>query len=125
MKAIGKIDWAIASGKIPERSTGEEPEFISHDKVAILNTSNKEVTIEMFIFYENEPPVGPFEVTVDPCRLKKIRFNDLIDPVAIRLERSFSCYIRTTGKVVVQFSRLNSGIAANAEMNTMAFPVDD
>lgn len=124
MKEIGKIDWAFSAGRIPFGSNGKEPDFISHDKIAVLNTSNGEATVEMFIFYEDETPVGPYEVKIKPQRLKKIRFNDLIDPTAMRLERNFSCYIRTDVKVVVQFSRMNTGTGTVAEMGSMAFPID-
>ncbi len=124
MKEIGKIDWAFLAGRIPFRSTGDEPEMISHDKVAILNITEEEAVVELFIFYEDEKPVGPFEIKIEPKRLKKVGFNFLIDPTSIYLERNYSCYLRSNVKVVVQFSRMNTGIAENAEMGTMAFPVD-
>lgn len=97
----------------------------SHDKIAVLNTSNEEAVVEMVIFYEDEPPVGIYEVRVQAKRLRKIRFNDLIDPEAIRLERNYSCFIKTNVPVVIQFSRMNTGQDANAEMGGMAFPADN
>lgn len=124
MKAIGKLDWAFSAGRIPFSTTGTEPEMTSHDKIAVLNTSEEEVVVEMFIFYEDAKPVGKYSVKVASQRLKKIRFNDLIDPIPIELERNYSCYIKTNVPVVVQFSRMNSGTNANAEMGGMAFPVD-
>lgn len=124
MKAIGKIDWAFSAGRVPFRTTGKEPQFTSHDQIAVLNTTREIAEIELFIFYEDVTPVGSYKIAVQPQRLRKIRFNDLIDPEAIQLERNYSCYIRTNVKVVVQFSRMNTGINSNAEMGTMAFPVD-
>ena len=124
MKKIGKLDWAFSAGRIPFESTGEEPMFNSHDKISILNTSEEEAEIEIFIFYENQPPVGTYEVRVKPRRLRKIRFNDLIAPEAIQLERNYGCYIRSNVPVVVQFSRMSTGQAANAIMGTLAFPTD-
>lgn len=124
MKAYGKIDWAFSAGRAPLKSNGKEPDFISHDKIAVLNTSEEEAMVEMTIFYEDEQPLGTFSVKIEAKRLRKIRFNDLIDPLPIELERNYSCLIQTNVPVVVQFSRLNSGERANAEMTTMAFPVD-
>lgn len=124
MKAIGKIDWAFAAGRIPFLSTGKEPEFISHDKIAVLNTSQEEAEIEIFIIYEDVKPVGSYTIKVKPQRLRKIRFNDLIDPEAMQLERNYSCYIRTNVKVVIQYCRMNTGTNSNAEMSTMAYPAD-
>ena len=98
--------------------------MVSHDKVAILNTTDEEAVVELFVFYEDEKPAGPFKIKIEPKRLKKVGFNFLIDPTCIFLERNYSCYIRSNVKVVVQFSRMNTGRAENAEMGTMAFPVD-
>lgn len=124
MKDIGKKDWAFSAGRIPFRSHGKEPEFVSHDKIAILNTTKENALIEIFVFYEDETPVAFKEIGVKPYRMKKIRFNDLIDPTAMKLERNYSGYIRSNVKVVIQFSRMNTGFAKNAEMTTMAYPVD-
>lgn len=124
MKKIGKLDWAFSGGNIPFDSTGEEPMFNSHDKIAVLNTSEEEAEIEIFIFYENQAPVGTYEVEIKPKRLRKIRINDLIDPEAVRLERNYGCYIRSNVPVVIQFSRMNTGQNAAAIMGSMAFPTD-
>lgn len=123
MKKIGKTDWAFSAGRIPLDSKGKEPEFISHDKIAVLNTSEEEALLELFVFYEDEQPAGVFEVKIKPRRLRKIRFNDLIDPTIIKLDRNFSCFIKTSIPVVVQFSRMNTATKEKAEMGTMAFPV--
>lgn len=124
MKAYGKLDWAFAAGRIPFHTNGREPEMTSHDKISVLNLSDKEAVVEICVFYEDDPP-GVYEVKLRPKRLKKIRFNDLIDPVAIRMERNFSGYVRSNVPVVVQYSRQNTGSAKNAEMTSMAYPVDD
>ena len=124
MKKIGKLDWAFSGGRIPFDSTGEEPMFNSHDKISVLNTSEEEAEIEIFMFYEDEAPVGTYEVKVKARRLRKIRINDLIDPAAVRLERNYGCYIRSNVPVVIQFSRMHTGQDANAIMGTMAFPAD-
>jgi len=121
MKAIGKLDWAFSAGRIPFESTGKEPDFVSHDKISILNTSEKEATIELFIFYEDERPSEEYEICIKAGRLKKVRFNDLIDPVAIRLERNYSCYLRSNVPVVVQFSRMDTGSRKTSLMGSMAY----
>lgn len=124
MKAIGKLDWAFSAGRIPFEGTGEISKFDSHDKIAVLNTSDEEATLEFFIFYEDEKPVGAYKIKLAAKRLQKIRFNDIIDPLPVNLERNYSCYLKSDVPVVVQFSRMNTGANANAEMGTMAFPVD-
>lgn len=121
MRAYGKLDWAFAAGRIPFRSIGKEPEFSGHDKIAVLNTSEEEAKIELFIFYEDEQPSQAYEIEIEPKRLRKVRFNDLIDPVALQLERNYSCYIRSNVPVVVQFSRLDSASKEAALMGTIAY----
>lgn len=124
MKAIGKKDWAFSAGNIPMPTTGKEPEMTSHDKIAILNTSKKQAHLELLIFYEDHPPVTGYSLKVESGRLRKIRFNDLIDPFPVPLEKNYSCLIQSNIAVVVQFSRMNTGDRTIAEMGTMAFPVD-
>lgn len=124
MKAYGKLNWAIAAGRIPFQTNGREPEMNSHDKLAILNTSGEKAVVELWIFYEDDYPVT-YEVEVKSNRVRKIRFNDLIEPEAMRMERNFSCYIKSNVPVVVQYSRMNTGARANAEMTTMASPIDN
>lgn len=124
MKAYGKLDWAVAAGRIPFLTNGKEPEFLSYDKIAVLNTSEEDALIEIVIFYEDEQPWGTYKVKVKSQRLRKIRFNDLIDPKAIEIERNYSCYIKSNVPIVVQFSRMNTGANANAEITSMAFPVE-
>lgn len=124
MNKIGKLDWSFSGGRIPFDSTGEEPMFNSHDRISVLNASEEEAEIEIFIFYENDAPVGTYEVEIQPKRLRKIRINDLIDPEAVSLERNYGCYIRSNVPVVIQFSRMHTGQNANAIMGTMAYPAD-
>lgn len=125
MKAYGKIDWAFSGGRIPFHTNGREPQLNSHDKIAVVNTSGKDALVEILIFYEDQPPVGTYTVRIKAGRLRKIRFNDLIDPEALRLERNYSCMIQTSIPVVIQFSRMNTGNNACAEMGGMAFPAED
>jgi len=121
MKTIGKKDWAFSAGCIPFKTTGKEPLFTSHDKISVLNTSKEKATITLFIFYEDAPPDGPYEINIQAQRVRKIRFNDLIDPKPIALQKKYSCAIHSDIPVIIQFSSLNTGSKANAEMGTIAF----
>lgn len=123
MKAYGKKYWAFPGGNIPLRSTGKEPEFSSHNKIAILNISETVAHIEITIFYENSAPVSGYNIKVNSKRLRKIRFNDLIDPVAISLERNYGCYIKSDVPVVIQFSAMDTGSENNAQCATIAYSV--
>ncbi|HSI90794.1 MAG TPA: sensory rhodopsin transducer, partial [Adhaeribacter sp.] len=90
-KAIGKKHWVIPGGNVPVNSTGHEPEFTSHDKLSILNTGSREASVALTIYFSGREPYGPYELKVEANRVKKVRFNDLIDPLAIPLGEPFAC----------------------------------
>lgn len=105
----GKQIWAFAGGHIPLISTGGEPTFTSHDKIAVLNASGHNATVKISIYYEDEAPVTDHEIIVGAQRIRKIRFNDLIDPLPVPLDKPFGFVVRSDIPIIVQFSRMNTG----------------
>lgn len=122
MKAIGHKIWAIPGGHIPLSSTGHEPESTSRDELYVLNAGRKEARLKMTIYYADRDPVGPYLLTVAPQRVRRVRFNDLIDPQAMPLGEDYAVVIRSNVPIVVQFSRLDTSHPAAAIATTMAFP---
>jgi hypothetical protein len=110
--------WAFAGGHIPLRSTGREPWFTSHDKIAILNFSNEDAKIKLTIYYTDLQPVEGHELEVKARRVRKIRFNDLVNPLPIPLDTPYGFVLTATVGVVVQFSR-----ALTAERSAAGFCV--
>jgi hypothetical protein len=104
----GRKIWTFSAGCIPLHSTGYEPTFTSHDKIAVLNVTDQEAQVEMQILYENREPIKGYSFTVLPKRLRKIRFNDLIDPFPIPLESPFGFILQSTIDIIVQFSRMDT-----------------
>jgi hypothetical protein len=113
-QAFGKKIWAFAAGHIPLSSTGKEPEFTSHDKIAVLNCSDEEAEIRITVYYEDRDPVIDHSIKVRAKRLRKIRFNDLIDPLPVPLKTPFGFVVRSTIEVIVQFSRMNTEFPKSA-----------
>jgi hypothetical protein len=107
-QALGKKIWAFAAGHIPLMSTGHEPTFTSHDKIAILNTSAQDADITITIFYEDGEPIKDHTICVKARRIRKIRFNDLIDPLPLPLDKPFGFMVQSSVAVVVQFSRMDT-----------------
>jgi hypothetical protein len=105
---IGKKVWAFAGGHIPLISTGKEPEFTSYDKISVLNTSAKDAEVKITIFYENDEPVKDHAIKIKARRVRKIRFNDLIDPRPIPLDKPFSFVLVSDVEVIIQFSRMDT-----------------
>ncbi|MCH7659619.1 MAG: sensory rhodopsin transducer [Euryarchaeota archaeon] len=121
---IGKTQWAIPEGYIPEESTGPEPEMTSHGSVCILNTNDEDATVEITVFFTDREPVGPYERTIPAERTEHIRFNDLEDPEPIPTGEDFASVIESDVPVVCQHTRLDSRQAENALLSTIAHPGD-
>lgn len=120
-KAIGHKRWAIAEGYIPKTSNGPEPEMTSHESICVLNVSDQEAHLQVWIFYSDHEPVGPYEITVAARRTKHVRFNNLTDPEPVPRGTEYSSLIESDTPVVVQHTRLDSRQAANALISTIAF----
>ena len=121
---IGKTLWVFAGGYIPVESTGKEPEFLSKDTVAILNTSGREASIKMTFYFEDQEPVGEYEVKVQPQRLRRFNVNDLINPHALPLGVAYGGLITSDVPVVVQLTKQHTGQAALALMGLTTFSDD-
>jgi hypothetical protein len=122
---IGKTEWVIPAGHIPLHSTGAEPAFTSHDKISVLNTGRQPAKLQLTFFYADEDPIGPYGCQVAGLRIRKIRINDLIDPLPVFLDRPYSLVVRSNRPVVVQFSRQSTGQRSCALGGGMAFAVKE
>ncbi|MGH7952709.1 MAG: sensory rhodopsin transducer [Limisphaerales bacterium] len=118
---IGHKRWAIAEGYIPPTSHGPEPEMTSHEAACVLNVSDEDAQLQIWIFYSDREPVGPYKISVGARRTKHIRFNNLTEPMPIPRGTDFASVIESNAPIVVQHTRLDSRQAENALMTTMAF----
>jgi hypothetical protein len=117
----GSKTWSFAAGNIPFRSTGVEPMFTSNDRIAVLNMNSQKAEIIITIYYEDQDEMTDYKIIVGARRVRKIKFNDLIDPMPIALERPYSFMLESSVPVVVQFTRMNTGAAALASLCTTAY----
>ena len=118
---LGQKRWAVPEGYIPATSHGPEPEMTSHESICILNASNQEAHLEIWIFYEKREPVGPYRVSVPARRTRHVRFNNFDDPEPVPRGTDFSSVIESDVPVVVQHTRLDSRQAENALISTIAY----
>ncbi len=125
MEALGKKRWAIAEGYIPGWSHGPEPRMTSHETVCLLNTSDSDAHVRIWIYYSNREPGGPYSVTVAARRTNHVRFNDLKEPETIPHDTDFASVIESDVPIVVQHTRLDSRQAENSLLSTIAFPCGD
>jgi hypothetical protein len=119
--AIGHKRWAIGEGYIPETSHELGSELSNHESISVLNASDEEAHVQIWIFYADHEPVGPYEVFVEPRRMKQIRFDDLTIPEPIPHGIDYASLIESNVPVLVQHTRLDSRPATNALISTIAF----
>lgn len=118
---IGHKRWAIPEGYIPPTSHGPEPEMTSHESICVLNVSDDEAHLQVWIFYADQEPVGPYKISIPPRRTKHVRFNHFDDPAPIPRGTDFASVIESDVAVIVQHTRLDSRQAENALISTIAF----
>lgn len=121
--ALGQQIWVVAEGYIPSDSQEKSRELISHEALCILNTSDRPAKIEIWLYYTDRTPVGPYKVRVEAERTQHLRLNDLEDPEAVPRDTDYAMVIRSDIPVVVQHTRLDSRQVENALMTTMAYAV--
>lgn len=122
--SIGHKTWVIPAGHIPLVSTGKEPACTSRDEICILNTHQQEADIRIIIYYTDQPPAGPYTITVKGERVRHIRFNDLVDPAPILLDTDYAAVIIANIPVVVQFTRIDTSQAIPLSISMMPFAAD-
>ncbi|WP_430230343.1 sensory rhodopsin transducer [Nitrosomonas communis] len=124
MQAIGKKKWVIPAGRIPLQTTGKEPDFLSQDRIAILNTGMSTVKLKLTVYHPDQEPIENYILEIKGQRLRKIRINDLIDPFPVFLATDYALVIEAEHEVIIQFLRMNTGHRNVAIMGTMAYGTD-
>jgi hypothetical protein len=120
MIEIGRTRWAISEGWIPSQSTYADRALQSHETACMLNATDRDAQIRIYVFFADREPVGPYEISIKAQRTLHLRFDDLNDPPIPR-DTDYSSVIVSDVPIVVQHTRLDSRKAEVALMTTMAF----
>jgi hypothetical protein len=118
---LGKRRWVIADGYIPSWSHGPEPEMESHDSASFVNTGEREAHVEMWMYFRDRDPAGPYRLTVPARRTLHQRLNELENPEPLPRGKEYACVIESDVPVVVQHTRLDSRQARASLMTTVAY----
>ena len=124
MPEIGHRRWAIAEGYIPGQSVSQDHALLSHETCCLLNATDQDAEVEITLYFEDRPPVGPYRVPVGAQRTRHLRFNDLKDPEPVPRDTSYSSVIISTVPIVVQHTRLDSRHPNIALLSTVAYHED-
>ena len=97
---IGHRHWIIADGLISR---------LGDETVAFLNVSPQEARVQVFIYYSNRDPVGPYHLTVPAKRMKRIPFSRLAESELIP---PYACTIASDVPIVVQYPGFSSEVSS-------------
>ncbi|MBN1795952.1 MAG: hypothetical protein JW804_04705 [Sedimentisphaerales bacterium] len=128
-QAIGKKCWVVPDGYIPvptDRDSENINNYISHECICLLNTSEKDVSVELIFYFEDSNPVIVKDITVAAQRSSHLRIDELLQdgkPV-IPKGTPYSLVIKSSDPIVAQMSRLDTTQNNMAFLSTMAFPAD-
>ena len=119
----GKTTWLIGDGYWDSHSNGL---FNSHESVCVLNTSDKDATITMTLYFEDRDEMGGFVAKCGAKRTHHIRMDKLIsqEGKAVPQDVPYAILVERDVPVVVQYSRLMSSQPELGLMSTIAYPVE-
>lgn len=121
MGSIGHKRWAIAGGCIPVHSSGIEPAHTSHERLSIMNPGRAPAHLKITAFWENRDPVGPYDISISPRRIRVVRLNDLVNPEALVLGEEYGLVVESDVPVVIQMLQLNTGPERGSTFSLLAF----
>ena len=119
----GKTTWLIGDGYWDSHSNGL---FNSHESFCVLNTSDKDATITMTLYFEDRDEMGGFVAKCGAKRTHHIRMDKLIsqEGKAVPQDVPYAILVESDVPVVVQYSRLMSSQPELGLMSTIAYPVE-
>jgi hypothetical protein len=85
--------WTISNGWIPP---------IGDQTVGFLNVSSEEAHVQIFIYYSNRDPVGPYRLILPAKRVRQVPFNCLTDPEPIPRATDYAATIDSDVPIVIQ-----------------------
>ena len=89
-KWCGRLRWAIPEGYIPSGSVDpSDPTLISHEAACLLNPSDEDAEVKIWIYFEDREPAGPYVISLSARRTRHLRFNYLKDPEVIPRDTAY------------------------------------
>lgn len=102
----------------PDSANGE---YVSHEAVCVLNTSEEAATVTLTLYFEDRDKVGGYVVVVPAERTKHIRLDQLLskDGTAIPKATPYAMVIECDKDVAIQYTRVDTTQAELAIATTM------
>lgn len=123
-KAYGKKVWLIPDGFLHSVSLNDQ---VSHEAVCVLNTSDKDATVTLTLYFEDRDVMTGFSAECKAGRTHHIRLDRLLSDKREPIPRDtpYALLVESTQPIVAQYSRLDTSAVEMALMTTIAYPVED
>lgn len=120
MKALGKKQWIIPDCELPQEGEGV---LKGHESVIIVNDNNFDVTINVTLFFTEDPCYDKIKWTVKAKSVRCFRMNNLDDMCGytIPFEKQYAMKIESNGKIVLQYGRLDNRQTNLAYYTTLGY----
>ena len=116
----GKKNWFIPDCYLPEVSNGN---FVSHESICVLNTSENDAEIKLTLYFEDREPVLGFASYCNARRTHHIRLDKIRDDKGnkIPLGVPYAIMVESNVEIICQYSRLDTTQKELALMTTIAY----
>jgi hypothetical protein len=103
----GKKLWFFGDGYWDSHSNGYFP---SHESVCVLNTSDRDATVTMTLYFEDAEPMTGFTALCGARRTHHVRMDKLrnAEGKPVPQDKPYAIRLESDVPVVVQYSRLMS-----------------
>lgn len=104
----GKKTWYFADGYLPEKRNNGEME--AHEALMLFNTSEKDIEVELDVYFSDRPPMKGIKIPVEAERVKAIRLDhpEELNGCEIPPVTQYALRVRGSEPIVVQFGRLDT-----------------
>lgn len=122
MSSRGALVWFVPDGYYPEKSTGE---FKSHEAICVLNAGQKDVNIEITLYFQDRDKMDGFREVCKAERTNHIRMDKIInmDGQGVPMGVPYAMMVKSDVEIIVQYSRMDTSQAEMTLMTTMAHPM--
>ncbi len=119
----GKKLWLLGDGYWDSHSNGL---FDSHESICVLNTSDRDATLNMTLYFEDCDPMCNFIAKCGARRTHHVRMDKLLnaDGLPVPQDKPYAIMVESDVPVIVQYSRLMSSQPELGLMTTMGYPID-
>ena len=117
---VGKKVWVIPDCELPQEGEGV---LKGHESVIVVNDNNKDVTIDVVLYFADKDCYDNIKWKVGAKRVRCFRMNNLEDMCGFEVEREtqYAMKLESSAKIIVQYGRLDNRQTNLAYYTTLAY----